>query len=100
MLKHLVLIVVAGSGLLMLANEAQAGRRRCCGCGYAPAPVVVPAPAPAPAPVAPAAPMAAAPQGYRTYSYEPAEANYQPYGSWVTGRAYESAINKSIGRGY
>jgi hypothetical protein len=47
--------------------------------------------------------MAAAPQGNRTYSYQPAQTDYRAYGSWTsgrTGRAYESATNKALGRGF
>ena len=94
MFKYIAVGVVVGLGLLLSTPDAQAGRRRCC-CGSAPAPVVVPAPVAAPAP------MAQAPQAYRSYSYQPtAQPSYRPYGSWVTGKAYESAVNKALGRGF
>jgi hypothetical protein len=59
--------------------------------------VVVPAPAP---PVAPPAPTAAAAQATRTYSYEPDAYASDWFGGSGSGRAYESAINKSLGRGF
>lgn len=100
MLKFLVATVVV-SGIALTATEAFAGHGRCGGgyyYYYAPAPAVAPAPAPAP--------MAQAPQGSRTYSYQPAltEPAYRSSGgvTWSrsTGRAYESAVNKSLGRGF
>jgi len=93
MLKYISVSVV-GLALVLSATDAFAGHRRCGGYS-APAPAVAPAPAPAP--------MAAAPQGNRTYSYQPTQPNYGPYGDWVTGRtgrAYENAANKSLGRGF
>lgn len=96
MLKFFIATVVV-SAIALTATEVFAGHGRCGGGGYyyAPAPAVAPAPAPAP--------MAQAPQGYRTYSYQPAQPNYRPYGSWVsgrTGKAYENANNKALGRGF
>jgi hypothetical protein len=95
MLKFFVATVVV-SAITLTATEAFAGRGRCGGgYYYAPAPAVAPAPAPAP--------MAQAPQGYRSYSYQPTQSDYRAYGSWVsgrTGRAYENAANKSLGRGF
>ncbi|HEX5102262.1 MAG TPA: hypothetical protein VFV87_00520 [Pirellulaceae bacterium] len=96
MLKY-VAIGAVFCGLIVLASDAQAGRRGCC-CGYSGGTVVAPAPVPPP----PAPPTAAAPDSTRTFSYEPAmyQPTYGAYGSWVSGRAYESAINKSLGRGF
>jgi hypothetical protein len=91
MLK-LVVATVVGSALALSATDAFAGGRRCHSY-YAPAPAAAPAPG--------AVPMAQAPQGYRAYSYQPTQPSYQAYGSWVTGgKAYESAVNKSLGRGF
>ena len=97
MFKFLTLGVLSCCGLMLVCDEAQAGRRRCCCGGGAPAPVVVPAPAP---PVAPPAPTAAAPQATRTYSYEPDAYTSDWFGGSRSGRAYENAANKSLGRGF
>jgi hypothetical protein len=91
MLKFVVATVV-GSALALSATDAIAGGRRCHSY-YAPAPVAAPAPG--------AVPMAQAPQGYRAYSFQPTQPSYRAYGSRVTGgNAYESAVNKSLGRGF
>ena len=82
---------IVGSALALSATEAFAGHGcGCCGGYYAPAPAVAPAP------------MAAAPQGVRTYSYQPTQSNYRSYGraSGRTGKAYENANNKALGRGF
>ncbi|HEX5104010.1 MAG TPA: hypothetical protein VFV87_09385 [Pirellulaceae bacterium] len=89
MLKFLAAGVVGCAGLVCTADQAAAGHRGGCCAPCAPAAV-----APAPAP------MAQAPQGYRAYSYQPAPSSYRAYGTWVTGRAYENAANKSLGRGF
>jgi hypothetical protein len=95
MLKSFIVTVVV-SVIAFSATEAFAGHRRCSnGYYYAPAPAVAPAPSPAP--------MAQAPQDNRTFSYQPTQTDYRAYGSWVsgrTGRAYENAANKSLGRGF
>jgi hypothetical protein len=92
MSKFLMLTLVACGGLLLVADQSQAGRRGCCcGGGYAAPPAVV-----APAPPA----TAAAPQAYRSYSYEPQTSSGYSNSflrNWG-GHAYESAINKSLGR--
>lgn len=92
MSKFLMLTLVACGGLLLVANVSQAGRRGCC-CGGNAAPS-------APAVVAPAPPAtAAAPQAYRSYSYEPQTSGYNSsfLRDWG-GHAYENATNKSRGR--
>ena len=91
MTKFLTLTLVACAGLLVSAGVSQAGRRGggCC-CSSAPAPVVV-----APAPV-----TAAAPQAYRSYSYQPeTSSGYSNtfLRDWG-GHAYENAANKARGR--
>jgi hypothetical protein len=87
MKKFLMLTLVACSGLLVSAGVSHAGRRGCCNC-CAPAPVVV-------APAAPA--TAAAPQAYRSYSYQP-QAGYSSFERNWGGHAYENATNKALGR--
>jgi len=84
---------VAVLALIATASTAFAGHGRCDGY-YAPAPVAAPAPA--------VAPQASAPQGYRAFSYQPSEPANRSFsrGSRSTGRAYENAINKSVGRGF
>lgn len=92
MLKFIVAAIVS-SAVILTATEAFAGHGRCGGGGYyyAPGPAVAPAPAPVP--------MAAA-QGNRTYSYQPAAGTYSRMSGRSTGRAYENATNKSLGRGF
>lgn len=87
MKKFLMLTLVACSGLLISSGAAQAGRRGGCCCS-APAPVVV---APAPA-------TAAAPQAYRSYSYQPQTSGYSSFERNWGGHAYENAANKALGR--
>jgi hypothetical protein len=86
MKKFLMLTLVACSGLLVSAGVSHAGRRGGCCCS-APAPVVV----------APA--TAAAPQAYRSYSYQPETSGYSNtfLRNWG-GHAYENAANKALGR--
>ena len=89
MKKFLMLTLVACSGLLVSADVSHAGRRGGCCCS-APAPVVV---APVPA-------TAAAPQAYRSYSYQPEmTSGYSNtfLRDWG-GHAYENAANKARGR--
>ena len=92
-----VILTLVALGLAMgMTTTAEAGGR-CRGWG----PVYY-QPAPATAPLATAvAPRAD--QGYRTFSYQPAATapvmRYQaPAGRMGGGRAYENAINKSLGR--
>lgn len=98
MLKFIAVGVIASIGLMVAASNVDAGHgHHGCSCCGTPATVIVPAPAP----------MAQAPapgQGYRTYSYQPAQPVYRSYSpsnrGRSGGRAYESAVNKSLGRGF
>jgi hypothetical protein len=89
-MKKLMLTVVAVGLAMVMVADASAGifgwRRRA-------APVYV---QPAPAATAQVQP------GYRAFSYEPAApvVRYQAAGRATGGRAYESAINKALGRGF
>lgn len=89
-MKKLILTVVAVGLAMVMVTDASAGifrwRRRA-------APVYV---QPAPAATAQVQP------GYRTYSYQPAAptVRYQTRSRGTGGRAYESAINKALGRGF
>ena len=89
-----VILTVAALGLAaLMVTEAQAFKwpgRRGGGCGY-----VQPAPAAAQA-------VVPAQTGVRAYSYQPAPAApvYRTYRGGNTGRAYENATNKALGRGF
>lgn len=87
MKKFVLLMLVAGSAFLVTAGVSQAGRRGGC-CCYAPAAPAVAVPAPA---------TAAAPQSYRSYSYQP-QSTYSDFERNWGGHAYQSAVNKSLGR--
>jgi hypothetical protein len=92
MKKFLQLTLVACTALLVTASVSQAGRRGggcCCTTTVAPAPAVV-----VPAPPA----TAAAPQAYRSYSYQPQYNNYSSFERNWGGHAYENATNKALGR--
>jgi hypothetical protein len=91
-MKKVILTLVALGLAMGLTTTAEAGGR-CRGWGpvyYQPAPATAPA-------------TTRVDQGYRTFSYQPAAAPamryYQaPARRTGGGRAYESAINKSLGR--
>ncbi len=88
-MKKFILTVVAVGLAMAMVTDASAGIfgwRRCRQPVY-----VQPAPA-----------TARADQGYRTYSYQPAAptVQYRTNSRSTGGRAYESAINKSLGRGF
>ena len=94
MLKFIAAGVLGCAGLVCSADQASACHRGGCCQPCAPATVATPMPG------MPA--TAAAPQGYRTYSYQPAAptVQYRTNSRSTGGRAYESAINKSLGRGF
>jgi hypothetical protein len=88
MKKFLQLTLVACTALLVTASVSLAGRRGGCCCTTPAAPAVV-----VPAPPA----TAAAPQAYRSYSYQP-QNNYSNFERNWGGHAYENATNKALGR--
>ena len=98
MMKFIAATIV-GSAVLLSATEAFAGHGcHCGGGGYYAAPV-------AGAPVGSQGQLAAAPQGTRTYSYQPVQPVYRSYsrpmkGGRSTVRAYENGAFKSLGIGY
>ena len=94
MLKFIAAGVLGCAGLVCSADQAAACHRGGCCAPCAPAAV-------APMPAMPGMPAtAAAPQGYRTYSYQPSAGTYSRSSGRSTGRAYENAANKSLGRGF